>query len=298
MKTPNWFIKKNFIAIILLPLSLLYFFISKLVFIFWSFWQKSSKTPVICVGGLLAGGVGKTPIVLQIAKKLKSPVIMRGYMGGDEAKMLSEKGVKVFTGNRKNNINFINKNIKAHTIIMDDGFSNPTIKKDISVLVFDGKIFNGNGFLLPAGPMREPLCAILRSDAIIIIGKNNKIKEKLKKYKKPIFFAENKNIFPKKLKKNIIAFAGIGYPSKFFNNLNIKPIKTISFPDHYQYKEQDIKNLLNLAKKNNADLITTEKDFVRLPNYAQKKIKVVKLETIIEEKFWKFIKEKLNEKIG
>src|SRR5574344_1914587 len=98
MKTPNWFLKRTFIAWLLLPLSFIYLLVSRFVFIFRRFKQKSAKIPVICVGGLLAGGVGKTPIVREIAKVFGSAVVMRGYRGGDEAKMLENSGLTVFTG--------------------------------------------------------------------------------------------------------------------------------------------------------------------------------------------------------
>ena len=304
MKTPNWFLKRNFIAWLLLPLSFLYFIASRKVFIFRSFWQKSSKIPVICVGGLLAGGVGKTPIVREIAKKFGSAVVMRGYRGGDEAKMLESNGVVVFTGaKRAQSIKNAEKK-GFSTIVMDDGFQNSTIKKDVSVLVFNSKIGIGNGFVLPAGPMREPLNAIRRADAIIIMSdiKNSKttdnssaIIKAAKKYKKPIFYVENKTIMPRGIHK-FIAFAGIGYPQKFFNNLPKKPVKTLSFPDHYEYTDKDIKQLLDLAKKAKADLLTTEKDWVRLSPRMRKQIKFSPLETKIPMEFYSWLKEQLENK--
>jgi len=299
MKTPSWFLKKNLIAFILLPVSLVYFIISKSVYFSRSFRAKSSKRPVICVGNILAGGVGKTPIVQEIAKNLDAPVIMRGYKGGDEAKMLQKAGILVFVGDRIKSINYLNSIKKAGPIIMDDGFQNPTIKKDISILVFDGKIGDGNSFLLPAGPLREPLSAINRADAVIIIrqkaeGGRQKLTEKIKEYNKPIFYAENKTRLPSAIcHLPFIAFAGIGYPQKFFDNLPKKPVRSISFPDHYQYTEADLNKLFALAKKENAELITTMKDWVRLPPYAQKKIKVAKLETTIEPAFYNWLHQEL-----
>ena len=91
----------------------------------------------------------------------------------------------------------------------------------------------------------------------------------------------------------IVAFAGIGYPKKFFRSLpNV--VARRAFGDHYQYTDRDIDNLLKLAERKKAKLVTTEKDWMRLPENAREKIKCVKLETIIEEKFFDWLKEKLN----
>ena len=322
MKTPFWFYKKNFFAILLLPLSFFYFLTFKIIFILRLFCRKKSKIPVICVGGLLAGGVGKTPIVREIAKYFKSPVIMRGYLGkntklgsivklsdtsldvGDEAKMLSESGIKVYVGDRLDNIKSLNsKDDKPKPIIMDDGFQNPLIKKDISILVFDEAVGIGNGFLLPAGPMRETLhSGIRRCDAILINQSDSFIKlsrivKMAKNYKKAVFFAK-RNLDIEGFSGKFIAFAGIGYPRKFFNELaivpNIEIIKTISFPDHYFYTKNDIIKLLELAKKYNVKLLCTEKDWVKLPHEIQVKVKYIPLKISIEPKFYTWLEKKIS----
>ncbi len=293
MKTPTWFLRKNLIAWLLLPVSVVYFIASYLVYFYRLFRQKSSKTPVICIGGLLAGGVGKTPIVREIAKKTGSAVVLRGYKGGDEARMLSGSGLSVFVGaDRLQSIKSAEKAGFA-SIVMDDGFQNPSIKKDISILVFDGKIGVGNSFILPAGPLRQPLCAVRRADAIIIIGnKNQLIARDLKKFGVPIFYAENKTILPVKIRK-FIAFAGIGYPEKFFDGLSVKPIKTLSFPDHYEYTASDIKKLLAIADAEKSGLLTTEKDWVRLPVAVRRKIKFAALETTISDEFYSWLEKQM-----
>ena len=301
MKTPSWFLNKNFVSYSLLPLSVLYFIFSKLVYFFRLPFKVKSKRKIICIGNIFAGGIGKTPIVLTIAKKLKIPVVMRGYKKkkndiGDEAKIFKNANVDVFVGSRKLNIKNLNKFNSKKPILMDDGFQNPTIKKDISILVFDENIGLANGFILPSGPFRETLHAIKRSDAIIIIkGKTNKLKERLNKYKKPIFFAENKTLIPSIKHKKIIAFAGIGYPEKFFKSLSIKPFKTFSFSDHHNYTKRDLDNLIDLAKKEKSGLITTEKDWVKFPDSYKKKIKFATLDTKIENRFWFWLKGKINE---
>ena len=297
MKTPKWFLKKSMVACLLLPFSVMYYIISKIVYYCRRLNQKKSKRPVICVGNIFAGGVGKTPIVREIAKYLKSPVIMRGYKKnsdtdnlGDEAKMLRQADIDVYVGDRVRNTELLNNQKSVSPIVMDDGFQNPTIKKDISILVFDEKLGYGNGFILPAGPLRESKLAIKRADAVIIIkSKKRNLGFKIS-CDVPIFYAENRTVVPR---GRVVAFAGIGYPQKFFDTISAVGVK--SFPDHYQYTASDIDKLFTWAKQEKASLVTTEKDWVRLPADVQKKIKFVPLETEIEPAFWDWLKGKLNE---
>jgi tetraacyldisaccharide 4'-kinase len=232
MTTPDWFFKRNIKARLLLPLAALYYLAGKVVYFFRLFRQKISKRPVICIGNILAGGVGKTPVVMEIAKRIHAPVVMRGYgrdkkVGdiGDEAKMMQKAGIRVLVGDRKKNIRALNGEAAAGPIIMDDGFQNPTVKKDISILVFDQGIGLGNGFLLPAGPLREPRSAVRRADAVIIIrGQKKNPKFDIPKGI-PVFYAFARTIMPETSGK-IVAFAGIGYPQKFFNAVGPAAVET------------------------------------------------------------------------
>lgn len=300
MKTPWWFLHKTPIAFLLLPVSWVYYLISRIVFLFRKFRQYKSRRPIICIGNIFAGGVGKTPIVLEIATFLDAPVVMRGYKKsaktgnvGDEAAMLTRHGLQVHVGDRKSNLILLNKQLSEHSpIVMDDGYQNSGIKKDISVLVFDEALGFGNGFLLPAGPLREPKRAVKKADAVIIIKnkkprKNFKIPENI-----PVFYAETKTISPYEDIDKLFAFSGIGYPKKFFNSLN-NLVGKKAFADHYQYTEEDIKKLIELSERKNAKLITTEKDWVRLPDWAKEKIKYASLEMKIDSSFFQWLKEKL-----
>lgn len=301
MKTPKWFLKKNLIALMLLPVSEIYYMVSRMVFRMRARHPLKSRRPIICVGNILAGGVGKTPIVRQIAEFLDAPVVMRGYKKsnatnniGDEALMLSRDGLLVHTGDRKSNIILLNKQKSDTPIVMDDGFQNPSIKKDISVIVVDEEFGFGNGFLLPAGPKRERVSALRRADAIIVIkSPNGGRKNVLLPAGVPVFYAENTTISPYKSNQKLVAFAGIGYPEKFFRRLE-NVVKRVSYPDHYQYTDADIKKLRDLAAKMDARLVTTEKDWVRLSADAQNDIKFAKLDTKIEKGFFVWLKEKLN----
>lgn len=299
MKTPFWFLKQNPIAWLLVPVSFVYYFIGRVVWWFRKHKQFKSRRLVICVGNILAGGVGKTPIVKEIANRLDAPVVMRGYKKskdtngiGDEATMLSKNGLTVHVGNRKKNIELLSKQNADVPIVMDDGLQNPTIKKDISILVFDEGLGFGNGFLLPAGPLRVPKSHIKNADVIIVI-KSDKPKKNFKLPAGiPVFYAKNQTVSPYDEDEKLVAFAGIGYPKKFFAAIK-NVVATKSFPDHYQYTKQDLEKLIKLADEKNAKLITTEKDWVRLPQELQDKIKYAKLETVIDNLFFDWLKEKM-----
>jgi tetraacyldisaccharide 4'-kinase len=302
MKTPKWFERKGPIAILLLSFAGLYYLVSRFVFKLRARRPLESRRKIICVGNLLAGGVGKTPIVRQIAEFLDAPVVMRGYkqtkntLGvGDEALMLSRYGLIVHTGDRRSNIVLLNKQKAKGPIVMDDGFQNPSIKKDISIVVIDENFGFGNGFLLPAGPMREGVSGFNRADAVIIMKSDMQTKHKDLKIPAnlPVFYAENKTVSPYDENIPMVAFAGIGYPKKFFAKLKNVVYKK-AFADHYQYTDDDIKRLFALAEKYNAKLVTTEKDWVRLPENVRGVIKYAALDTVIEGAFFDWLKGRLN----
>ena len=269
MKTPFWFLKQNPIAWLLIPFSVVYYFFGRIVFLFRKFRQVKSRRLIICVGNILAGGVGKTPIVKEIANYLDAPIVMRGYKKseetsgiGDEATMLSNNGLVVHTGNRKVNILMLNEQNTDVPIVMDDGLQNPTINKDIKLVVFDEGLGFGNGLLLPAGPLRQPKKVLKNVDAIIVI-KNNKKKKDLKLPDGvPVFYATNQTVSPYDEDEKLVAFAGIGYPKKFFNSLQNVVAKR-AFADHYQYTATDI------AKFEDADVVLVDYYVERKSNAQQ-----------------------------
>lgn len=299
MKTPWWFLSKNPVSLLLWPFSLVYYFIGKFVYLMRTVWPMKSRRKIICVGNILAGGVGKTPVVKTIAARYGAPVVMRGYKKskedgdvGDEATMLSRAGLAVHVGDRKSNIALLNKQDDNTPIVMDDGLQNPTIKKDVSILVFDEGLGYGNGFMLPAGPLRQPKKTARQADAIIVIKNKNPKKNFMLPAEIPVFYAKNQTISPYDEDEKLVAFAGIGYPKKFFVALK-NVVAQRSFPDHYQYTKDDLEKLMALADKKKAKLITTEKDWVRLPVQIRDKIKYAKLETVIDYSFWGWLKERL-----
>ena len=188
-------------------------------------------------------------------------------------------------------------NEKFQAAILDDGFQDLSIKSDISIVCFNEKQWIGNGFILPAGPLRENLSALVRADCVIINGKKNKdIEKKIfnKNEKIKIFYVNYKSQNIDELKKKkIIAFAGIGNPENFFDllkNNKLEIVETIKFPDHYEYSEKQLENLLDKVKKNDHVLVTTEKDYFRISEKYKKNIKFLKIKINIEDKN-KFIEE-------
>lgn len=299
MKTPWWFLSKNPFAILLVPISWVYYLVGRMVFLVRSMWSIKSRRKIICVGNILAGGVGKTPVVRAIANRYGAPVVMRGYKKsdqtgnvGDEAMMLARSGLAVHVGSRKSNILLLNKQDDNMPIVMDDGLQNPTIKKDVSIVVFDEGLGYGNGFMLPAGPLRVPKRMAKKADAIIVI----KSKKPKKKFKLPdgvpVFYAKNQTVSPYDESEKLVAFAGIGYPKKFFGALK-NVVARRAFADHYQYTSEDLEKLFALAVKKKARLITTEKDWVRLPVHVRDQIKYARLDTVIDNAFYDWLKEKL-----
>lgn len=299
MKTPWWFLSKNPVSLLLAPVSWLYYGVGRIVYFARTLHPLKSRRPIICIGNILAGGVGKTPVVRAIANHYGSPVVMRGYKKsaktgniGDEAIMLSRTGIAVHVGDRKSNITLLNKQKDDTPIIMDDGLQNPTIKKDISIIVFDRGLGYGNGLMLPAGPLRVPKRMAKNADAIIVINNNKPRKNFTLPAGIPVFYAKNQTTSPYDEDEKLVAFAGIGYPKKFFGALK-NVVARRSFPDHYQYTGEDLERLMSLAAKKKAKLITTEKDWVRLPIEIRDKIKYARLDTIIDNTFWDWLKEKL-----
>lgn len=301
MKTPWWFMHKTPVAFLMLPLSWVYYMLGRVVYFLRRMVACKSRRPIVCVGNIFAGGVGKTPIVRAIANRFDAPIVMRGYKksaatgnAGDEASMLARDGLQVHTGHRKSNIILLNRQQdETGPIIMDDGFQNPSIKKDVSVLVFDESLGYGNGFMLPAGPLREPKRAARHADAIIVIKSNRPRRKFVLPAGVPVFYAHNQTISPYDEDARLYAFAGIGYPKKFFKSLGKNVVGRKSFADHYQYTAADLEKLFAAAARKNAQLITTEKDWVRLPQYARDRIKYAKLQTVIDNTFFDWLGDKI-----
>ena len=293
-------------SIILYPFSLLFLIIS-LIAKFLKI-KKKFPIPIFCVGNIYIGGTGKTPLALEIFKIIKSygknpAFIKKGYdYLYDEIQMLDKAGKTYSNRNREEAINSIISD-KHDIAILDDGFQDPSIKKDFSILCFNSRQLIGNGFLIPSGPLRESFKSIKRADCIVINGDRNiEFENKIKKINKNIkmFYSKYKITNLDKFKnKKVLAFAGIGNPSNFFELLKenyIDLLKAYSFPDHHNYSKRDFDKII----EENLDLetvkvVTTEKDYFRMNEKQKQSCDYIKVDLEIENKdeFINLIKSKL-----
>ncbi len=290
-------------SVILYPLSIIYLFISLLN----KFRTvKKFKIPVVCIGNIYLGGTGKTPLaieILNISKSLgKNPAFVKKYYNylEDEIEMLKKKGIVFASKSRNAAIESLIKN-NNDVAVLDDGFQDFSVNKDLSIVCFNQKQWLGNRMLIPSGPLRESLSGIKRADCVFITGKkNDQIEQEIYKQNKniEIYYSKYKLLDIDRLKdKKIIAFAGIGNPINFFDLLeekNMNLVHKFSFPDHYNYTSTDLDKLTFHAKNSNSILLTTEKDYFRINENFKKNIEYVKIEIEIENKnnFINLIKKK------
>ena len=175
----------------------------------------------------------------------------------------------------------------AELIILDDGLQSKHIRKDLNFLIVDGKQRLGNKKLFPAGPLREPLNHCFKKcHAIILIDYQKEDFQKEHDSSIPIFLARKK-ILINKIKKNIFAFCGIGFPGNFFNSLTDRGFNLVHsqiFGDHHNYRKYEIERILKIAKSKHLDVVTTEKDYVRLEEEYKKIIKYTKVEIQFDNK--------------
>ena len=295
LKTPEFWYKKNINSkiksFILFPLSILWVLIDE----FNRHFSKNykSKLKVVCIGNLTVGGTGKTPFSIYTFKLLKNlgynPVFLtRGYGGlkkgplevdvshhfqdvGDESKLLSKVGTTIVSRNRSLGAKFIEKHKdKFNVILMDDGLQNYQLKQDVKFLLVDKQLKLGNGYCLPAGPLRQSIKRGLTDiDRIILTGESDKKEKDLfKSFNIPVIQSNIKTTsLPKIKKEKLLAFCGLANPKKFFDTLKKNGYEissTRKFPDHYAYKKDDINDLILDANNQNLKLITTEKDYVKI----------------------------------
>ena len=303
---PNFWGSKNItlFSLILYPLSLITMFFFKIKSLNKG---KKFKIPIICIGNIYIGGTGKTPLAIKVHEIVsvlkKDSAFIKKYYNylEDEISLLKQKG-KVYAF--KSRIKSIKKLVedKYELAILDDGFQDFSIKKDISILCFNSKQGVGNGMVIPAGPLREPIQGIKRADCVMINGNKLEIFENNLLKHNPsleIFYFKYELLnFQKYKNKKLIPFAGIGNPNNFFDILhenNLICTKTFCFPDHHKFTDKELEKLINEAKKNNAILITTEKDYLRINKRFQSSINYLKINLKIqnENKFLNFIKKKL-----
>ena len=291
LKKPDFWQKKNFISILLYPLSIFIFIINIL--------KKLNvknyfKIKTICVGNLNAGGTGKTSLAIELYKllsiKYKTVFIKKKYSNQkDEYNLLKSRGKIITSKNRINALKIAEKSFDL--AILDDGLQQKNIEYDLKIVCINSYEGFGNNFLIPAGPLRENLYELRNYDIAFLNGfkKNKKLKKKIKEINKnlKIYDAiyEPINLKRYNLKKKFLFFCGIGNPHEFENTLKkfkFKIKKKFIFPDHYNISDKKIDILKNLAIKNKLSIITTEKDFLRLTKKQQKDVNFLKVKLKIK----------------
>ena len=271
----------------------------------------SKKLKTICVGNIYVGGTGKTPTTIKLydlIKKIKNAsTAKKYYLNQQDEEILLKRKTKFLTASSRKSILKLAEKKNIEVLIFDDGLQDNQIDYNFKFVCFDGDLGIGNGLLLPAGPLRETINSLKKYDVVFIKKGNNlnnliKLIEKHNKRIK-IFITDYKvSKFSKfNRSKKYLIYSGIGNPhgfAKILKQNKVKIVDKIIFPDHHSYSNQDFNFILNKAKQNNAEIITTEKDYVKVPKEMQKKIKFLKVNLIIhnEKKLIKFLKLNLNDK--
>ena len=305
-----WDLKKpNIFSYILLPFTipvLLNNFLSNVI----NKNKVNKDIKTICVGNIYVGGTGKTPLTIKLSKifkklNYKTGVIKKFYKDQiDEQKLIRNKTKLYCFNKRKNALNRAIKD-KIHIALFDDGLQDRSINYNLKFVCFNSSRGIGNGFLIPAGPLREKIQSLKKYDAVFINGneKNNKnLKRLCKKHKSKIEIFETyyrpTNIKNFSKHDKYLIFSGIGNPDSFKetvleNNLNIS--KDMRFPDHYQYNKRDINKIKYYAKNLSSKILTTEKDYLKLSKSDSKGINYLSIDLSIknENKLIKFIKSKI-----
>jgi len=295
----------NLISILLYPFSLITFFINIIKKIPH---KKNFKIKSICVGNIYIGGTGKTPLSIKInnilKKKYKTVFIKKKYSNQtDEQNILNSYGNLICTTYRDTALK-IGQKKKYNVAILDDGLQEKKIHYDISVVCFNSSDGIGNGMLIPAGPLREAISEIKNYDIVFLNGEksNKKLKKYLKKINNKLKIFEGKyvptNLASFNLKNNFLFFCGLGNPSEFERTLKkykFKIKEKLIYPDHYNFTQSDIFNLKKLAKKRKLNIITTEKDYLRLNKRNRNNINFLKIDLNIKnlKNFSKFLFERL-----
>ena len=286
----------NFLSYLLIPFSLpivlrnfLLQFLKK---------EKSSNIKTICVGNIYLGGTGKTPLTIKISQILKQQgikvaTIKKNYSNQkDEQLLLKQKTSLIIADSRKDAIN-LGINQKYDILVFDDGLQESKIDFDIKLVCFKSKIWIGNGQLIPAGPMREKISSLKRFDAVFLNGNSSNF-EKIEKQIKNInldikifkTFYRILDIQKYNLDTKYLIFSGIGDPFSFKdilieNKFNV--VREMIFPDHHDYSLDDLEKILNIAKNKNLKIITTEKDFMKIPEEFKKEINFLTIDLVIQD---------------
>lgn len=298
LKKPKfWDLKNpNFLAFLLWPLSIFFKVITKLKK---RTKIKSKKIKTICLGNIYIGGTGKTSLAIKFKEildknNIKTCFVKKFYPDQIDEQRLLEKYGKLFTD--KIRINALNQAISENyeVAIFDDGLQDNHIDYDLNFVCFNNLNWIGNGFIIPAGPLREDIKNLKYYDNVFLNGNNENlenIKKQIKNLNPKINIYESKysilNSENFNKNDNYLAFSGIGNHQTFINmliNEKFNILENLEFPDHYIYNDNDLDKIFIKSNKLNAKIITTEKDYLRIDKSKSKDIGFIKSEVkIIEE---------------
>ena len=288
--------KPNFLSYLLIPFSLpiilrnfLFKYLKK---------KKPSNIKTICVGNIYLGGTGKTPLTIKIYEILKGlnfkvATVKKNYSDQkDEQLLLKQKTSLIISKKRKDAVyQGINQNFDV--LVFDDGLQDISVDFNLKFVCFKSKNWIGNGHLIPAGPLREKISSLKRFDAVFLngsLGNFEKIENQIKSINLDIkifkTFYKILNIKKYNLDKKYLIFSGIGEPSDFKDILlenKFKIAREVVFPDHYKYSLKDLEEIQNIAKNESLKIITTEKDFMKIPEKFKKDIDYLTIDLVIRD---------------
>lgn len=295
--------KRSILNYLLVPFSWIYLGCHYLKFYVFNR-PKKVDAFVICVGNITAGGGGKTPFCIALGqelqqKGLKVAFITKGYgrqkssedtvikvesgmdyrIIGDEPLLLAAIAPTYVANSRFSAARKAVSN-GADIIILDDGLQDNSIHKDFTYLIVNAKYKFGNELCLPAGPMREPLYWAFNKVDEVCCGLPLNFNEK-----PCIKISEEYSVSGVVINKRVIAFCGIANPDQFYNELNkmgFELVKTYTFPDHHSYNESELQNIMNKARECDVQVITTSKDFVKLPKRMHDKVLILRKVVVVD----------------
>ena len=302
LKKPKfWDYKKpNIFAYLLYPIAIL---IKIIIFFNKAKSPFKFKIKTICIGNMYIGGTGKTSLSIKInnilnEKKIKSCFVKKFYPNQIDEQNILKKNGKLFLSSKRIDAIKQAENENYKVAILDDGLQDKTIYYDLKLVCFNNINWIGNGMTLPSGPLRENIKNLKHYSDVFLNGNL----ENLENIKKDIFRINSKirihvgeyiptNLNEFKKENNYLIFSGIGNHQTFVSmmkNNGFKIIKDIEFPDHYTYKKKDIEKILAVAKSLNCQVLTTEKDYLRLNikdlnqiNYIKSELKITNEENFI-----------------
>ncbi|WP_440613767.1 tetraacyldisaccharide 4'-kinase [Candidatus Pelagibacter sp. HIMB1748] len=295
--------KPNLLAYLLLPLAKL---IQLLSFLKSKKKKNKFKIKTICIGNIYLGGTGKTSLSIELKnilekKNIKTCFVKKFYNNQQDEQILLKNHGQLFLSNKRYNAIRDAEDNGFEIAILDDGLQDQSIEYDTKIVCFNNLNWIGNGLTIPAGPLREEISNLKNYKQVFINGNLENLeylKKKILNINPEIdiyigkYIPENLNEF--NIEDNYLVFSGIGNHRTFVSMMkeySFKILKDFEFPDHYQYKDNDMKKIYNLAKELGCKIVTTEKDFLRLKNMNFENLKFIKskLKILEEEKFIKSI---------